>query len=117
MDADVDSIIKRIKELSTQGEAHSIVKKILRAYFLKVWHKLDMGDSHADGDVYAGGLCIEIQMSADKFDGAVGLGVPEPSDVTIQWNNWYKVHNSHTMELSLPFSQECNTSSASDTDE
>lgn len=74
---DVDSLVERIKHLATQGEAHSLVKKVLRAYYQKVWTGI------CNEDNFAGRLWINIEMETDH---AFVTAMPKPIDIAVVWS-------------------------------
>jgi hypothetical protein len=101
----VDSVIEKLKDLkTTSGEAHALVKKILRAYYQRVWHK--SATTQMDGDeMFDGGLQFTIEMDCTgEYSARCSAKYIPASEITIQWSGCCKTHIIHdSIELGAPF--------------
>lgn len=115
----VDALIEKIKDLKTShGEAHALVKKILRAYYQRVWHKMATTKADDDG-LFDGGLHFMIEMeSAPEYSSPCDAKHIPSSGIGIIFSAIAAVRKTHTVkdivELGAPFDDKPKSDVSSD---
>jgi hypothetical protein len=102
---ELDSVIEKLKDLkTTSGEAHALVKKILRAYYQRVWHKLAISEAGED-EMFDGGLRFTIEMDCTyEYSARCSAKHIPASEIEIEWSGCCKTHIVHDgVELGAPF--------------